>query len=408
MSDLEGKVNPHYLDNVMVVADDREVQATEDIFADNGMKLIAKGKAINRDMRDRLVERKLRKPLEDCMEIASGVTGAQCAKAAEALLDKHQSLRVLCSAPRFNPIRMLSESVFKGRLQTLLTVYAEHRPNKLEHAVSVALLGLGLAHRIQPGAADAAQILLTACMCHDVGELYINPDYLAPGIKLDSQQWRHIAAHPVVAHRLLKDLPGPCRQASVLVLEHHERLDGFGYPYGRRGTDIGLGSQIVGLSEMLSGLLAFSSTPFTQADVAVKLIPGEFSRAIIDLVSQVSRQCNEQAEPTAVAMPQDILLNAAKVARQLGRIEQLHMDLVVQLDKTSPAFKAMIVSARDRFERILRAWSSTGLDAHSPEMLTQQELLRDGDVGREVVMIQREIVWRLRELERELRIRVQN
>lgn len=408
MSDLEGKVNPHYLDNVMVVADDREVQATEDIFADNGMKLIAKGKPINRDMRDRLVERKLRKPLEDCMEIASGVTGAQCAKAAETLLDKHQSLRVLCSAPRFNPIRMLNESVFKGRLQTLLTVYAEHRPNKLEHAVSVALLGLGLAHRVQPGSADVAQILLTACLCHDVGELYINPDYLAPGIKLDSQQWRHIAAHPVVAHRLLKDLPGPCRQASVLVLEHHERLDGFGYPHGRRGADIGLGSQLVGLSEMLSGLLAFSHTPFTQADIAVKLIPGEFSRAIIDLVSQVSRQCNEQAAPTVAVLPQEILLNAAKVARQLSRIEQLNNDLAVRLGKASPAFQALIVLAKDRFDRILRAWSSTGLDAHSPDSLAQQEMLRDGDVGREVSMIQREIVWRLRELERELRIRVQN
>src|SRR3990167_6785568 len=138
VTELDGKVNPHYLENVMVVADDREVQATEDIYADNGMKLIAKGRPINRDMRDRLLERKLRKPLEDCMEVASGITGADCVRVAQALLDQHESLRILCSVPRFDPVKSLGEMTIKGRLQTLLTVYCEHRPQKLQHAVSVA------------------------------------------------------------------------------------------------------------------------------------------------------------------------------------------------------------------------------------------------------------------------------
>ncbi|RZI82309.1 MAG: HD domain-containing protein [Rubrivivax sp.] len=408
MTELDGKVNPHYLDNVMVVADDREVQATEDIYADNGMKLIAKGRPINRDMRDRLLERKLRKPLEDCMEVASGITGAQCAQAAQELLDQHESLRVLCSVPRFNPVKLLGEMVVKGRLQTLLTVYCEHRPQKLQHAVSVALLGMGMSQRIQPGTTDLAQVVLTACMCHDVGELYINPEYLAPGVKLDAQQWRHIAAHPVVAHKLLNGLPGPCRPASALVLDHHERLDGFGYPHGRMGKDIAVGSQIVALAEMLGGMLGKVNSPFKQADVAVKLIPGEFSRPIIDLVSAINHQSSEAKNASASVAVADVLQQAGKVAGQMGRVSDLHAEFSGDLERASPAFKALLVSARDRFERIQRAWSSTGLDTHPPHMLADLDLFKDEEVSLEVAMIIKEVIWRLRELERELRIRVQN
>lgn len=406
MTELDGKVNPHYLENVMVVADDREVQATEDIYADNGMKLIAKGRPITRDMRDRLLERKLRKPLEDCMEVASGITGADCVRAAQELLDQHESLRILCSVPRFDPVKSLGEMTIKGRLQTLLTVYCEHRPQKLQHAVSVALLGMGMSQRIQPGSADFAQIVMTAGLCHDVGELYINPDYLAPGVRLDPQQWRHVAAHPVVAHRLISDLPGPCRAASALVLEHHERMDGFGYPHGRMGKDIAVGSQILALAEMLGGMLDKTSAPFKQADVAVKLIPGEFSRPIIDLVSLISHRCQDQAGQGAPTGK--VLQQAIRVAEQLGRIDSLHADFEDDFERASPPFKALLLSARDRFERILRAWSSTGLDAHPPHMLSDLPLFQDKDVGQEVAMILQEIIWRLRELERELRVRVQN
>lgn len=408
-TELDGKVNPHYLENVMIVADDREVQATEDIYADNGMKLVAKGKSINRDMRDRLLERKLRKPLEDCMEVASGVTGAQCAHAASELLDQHESLRVLCAVPRFNPVKLLGEATIKGRLQTLLTVYCEHRPQKLQHAVSVALLGMGLSQRIQAGAADLAQVMLTACLCHDVGELYINPDYLAQGARLDPQQWRHIAAHPVVAHRLLHDLPGACRPASALVLDHHERLDGFGYPHGRLGQDIPVGSQILALAEMLGGLLGKANLPFKQADVAVKLIPGEFSRAIIDVVSLVSHQCRESAASTASSRAvNDALGNARQVGLQLAHIESLQGDFADDFNRASAPFQSLIISARDRFERIRRAWSSTGLDVDAPHKLPGLNWSDDAELRLEVSMILKEIVWRLRELERELRVRVQN
>src|SRR5690606_25441118 len=238
-------VNPHYLDHVMTVAEDREVEATEDIYAENAMKLVAKGYAINAALRERLIRHKLVKPLEDCMAVAGGVTGERCAEVAERLLASHPALRAMCPSDKgpSSPLRLLKEACPTGRLQTLLTVYAEHRPGKLEHAVRVSLLAMSLAQRMLPKDRQVPDVLLVAGLAHDVGELYIDPQYLQPGARLGPKEWRHIAAHPVIAHGLLTTLEGSAKPAAELILNHHERLDGFGYPLGKRAGQLSEAAQ---------------------------------------------------------------------------------------------------------------------------------------------------------------------
>jgi len=63
-------VNPHYLDNVVATARSHELAASEDIVSGNGVKLIAKGTRIDAAVRDRLLEHKLRRPLENCRQRA--------------------------------------------------------------------------------------------------------------------------------------------------------------------------------------------------------------------------------------------------------------------------------------------------------------------------------------------------
>ena len=90
----ENEVNPHYLEHVIATGLTREVEVSEDIYAHNGMKLLAKGARVNGDTRDRLLEHKLLKPLEDCLEITGGVT-ACCMTSASCT-----SIRSTCSAAR--------------------------------------------------------------------------------------------------------------------------------------------------------------------------------------------------------------------------------------------------------------------------------------------------------------------
>jgi HD-GYP domain-containing protein (c-di-GMP phosphodiesterase class II) len=400
----EATVNEHYLDHVMTVAEDRRVEAAEDIYASNGMKLVAKGYAIHRHMRERLLEHKLNKPLEDSLAVADGVTGAHCLAVAERLLDTHPVLRSLCTSGKVNPMDVLSEATFAGRLQTLMTVYNEHRSGKLDHALCVALIGMSLAQRLAPDDSEGLQVMLVAGLAHDVGELYIDPRYLVPGTPLSPQEWRHIVAHPVIAHDLLKDLNGLARPAAALIVDHHERLDGFGYPAGLKQPPPKPQAQVLGVAEMLAGLLDKGPSFLQHADVAVKLIPGEFSRPVIDVVSQAYKNCRaEDHALTDGANIDQALQTSLAVAERFQRMAEVQAAFEPLVQKSSPPFKALWQQALLRFERIRRAWSSTGLDVQPDTTWLRHE---SPDLQREVAIVLMEVRWRLRELERETQARV--
>ncbi|WP_290639977.1 HD domain-containing phosphohydrolase [Aquabacterium sp.] len=397
-------VNVHYLDHVMTVAEERQVEATEDIYSENGMKLVAKGYAINRSMRDRLIEHKLIKPLEDCMAVSDGVTGRRCAETAERMLDTYPVLRAICtSGSRVSLVKLMEDSTFAGRLQTLLTVYTEHQAGKLDHAVCVALLALSLAQRMLPGENDVLGVLLVASLSHDVGELYIDPKYLQTDAQLGPKEWRHIAAHPVIAHGLMKDLAGLAKPASALILDHHERLDGFGYPQGRRSGEVPESAQILAVAEMLGGMLDKGGGLLQQAEVAVKLIHGEFSRPVIDAVSKTFRECRDVDAATESEALRDALTRSHELGERLGRIMHVQGEFKPLFDRASPPFKGLWTHAQERFESICRAWSSTGLDVQPDGAWLQHEA---PTMQREVAIILKEINWRLGELERELHARV--
>jgi hypothetical protein len=269
----------------------------------------------------------------------------------------------------------------------------------------VTLLSLGLAQRVLPGDADGLQVLLAAGLAHDVGELYIDPQYLRKDAQLSPADWRHIAAHPVIAHGLIKGLAGVAQQAGGLILSHHERLDGFGYPQGLGEGSVSVPAQIQAVAEMLGGMLERGGDLLRQADVAVKLIPGEFSRAMIDVISGLFK---EHRDPALVEQdPSEELGRILEMSRQLGAkleaILELQDRFQTQFDRGSLPFKAIWQQAAKRFESIRRAWSSTGLDVQPDGAWLQHE---SPAMQHEVAIILREIDWRLGELERELHARV--
>lgn len=388
----------------MTVAEERQVEATEDIYSENGMKLVAKGYAINRSMRERLIEHKLIKPLEDCMAVSDGVTGKRCGEMAERMLDTYPVLRAMCTSDkRASPVKLIADSTFAGRLQTLLTVYTEHQAGKLDHAVCVALVALSLTQRMMPGESDALSVMLVAALSHDVGELYIDPKYLQSGAELGPKEWRHIAAHPVIANNLLKDLTGLAKPAAALILDHHERLDGFGYPQGRRAGEVSESAQILAVAEMLGGMLDKGGGLLQQADVAVKLIHGEFGRPVIDVVSRTFYECREVDAATDNEALRDALSRSRQLGERLDGMIQVQANYKTMFDRASPPFKALWRHASERFESIRKAWSSTGLDVQPDGSWLSNE---SADMQREVAIILKEINWRLRELDRELHARV--
>lgn len=404
------EVNPHYLDHVIRVSESRPVEACEDIVSHNGIKLLAKGAHIDARVRERLLMHKLQKPLEDCIQVTQGVMPESFGPLAEALLEQHPLLKALCAHDLYpGAPTTLATLKLSVPVQSLLTVYAEHQGDRLKHSCGVAMLALALARRMLPGETEQHRMLALAGLLHDVGELYIDPRYMRPGTPLSPTEWRHVASHPVVGERVLRDMPGAGKEVARAVLHHHERLDGFGYPRGVSGAALPLAGQILAAAEWLMAMIETSMTPLTRASVATKLIPGEFSRELTEAIASAAQAGLPAAQAGAVPdlMPlESAIPRVIGIAEALARFQNARPWIEQQIAAARPALRAVLEAGLQRLLRIQTAFSSTGLDAHDPDalvaVLAEQ---RDVELQTELMTVVGELEWRLRELERESLLR---
>lgn len=402
------EVNSHYLEHVIRTSESRPVEVTEDIVSQNGIKLLAKGALINDKAREHLLMHKLQKPLEDCIQVADGVMPGAFGPIGETLFERHPLLKTICAHDLYPPApATLATLKLSGPVQSLLTVYAEYQPDRVGHTAGVAMLALALARRLLPGESDRHRMLALAGLLHDVGELYIDPRYLRPGSPLGPQEWRHVASHPVIAERVLRDMPGAGKELASAVLHHHERLDGFGYPQGVRGASLPLNGQILAAAEWLMALIENSVTPMTRASVATKLIPGEFSRELTEAIT-LAAQGGPAAAPAVVEpMPlESAIPRVVGIVAALARFREARPWIDAHIGAARPALRAVLEAGLQRMQRIQTAFSSTGLDTHDPDALvTSLAELRDAELQVELMTVVGELEWRLRELERESLLR---
>jgi len=121
-----------------------------------------------------------------------------------------------------------------------------------EIAADLASL-LAQAHGLTP---RQAAIVHMAAHLHDVGKIGV-PDHILhkPG-PLDAEEWAVMRRHPIIGAEILRPVRVFCGRPGVceIVLAHHERHDGAGYPYGLRGEAIPLGARIVAVADALSAM----------------------------------------------------------------------------------------------------------------------------------------------------------
>lgn len=134
-----------------------------------------------------------------------------------------------------------------GTLTALLKAQEARTPLFKGHSQAVAKCAAGIARALGlPG--DHVSSIRTAGLLHDVGMIAV-PDSVVnkPG-QLTSEEFAAIAAHPRIGGEILEPMDH-LGEVPRFVREHHERVDGSGYPDGKRGDEISLGGQVVALAE---------------------------------------------------------------------------------------------------------------------------------------------------------------
>jgi hypothetical protein len=389
-----------------VVSSSHAVQASEDIVSANGTKLLAKGTRVDERTRERLLAHKLAKPLEQCLEVEDAIGIEMLKRVAEKLLDEQALLRALCGRAKPHPVlASLGSLTLPAQLRMLLTLYAELPSDRLEHSVTVALIATGIAQKALPDPSAIERVFLTAGLFHDVGELYIDPRVIKQTKRLEPSQWKHIVAHPVIGHRVLKGLEGAGPMVAEAVLQHHERRDGFGYPYHLAGDALPIRGEILAAAEWLAGMLRAGKWSSKGAGAGPKLIPGAFRQAILQAVVPAISAVTPDSAGKAPAEPDDLIVRLVRITETMERYRECRPWIETLVKAGTPA-SAVIAANLERMERIARSLASTGLAGEEPlALVARLDAMGDPAVYRELGNIVREVGWRLRELERDTLLR---
>jgi HD-GYP domain-containing protein (c-di-GMP phosphodiesterase class II) len=142
---------------------------------------------------------------------------------------------------------------FLQRVRAITTVKAPD-PDTAGHGRRVAKLAVAIGQEMGLSAHQIEGIQVAATV-HDLGKTQIPAEIVSKPRSLNEAEFTSIKTHPLKGYHLLKDINSPWPIAEI-VLQHHERLDGSGYPNGLKGKHILLEARIVAVADTVEAMVS--------------------------------------------------------------------------------------------------------------------------------------------------------
>ncbi len=120
-------------------------------------------------------------------------------------------------------------------------------------SVLIATIGVGIAKHLALPAKEIERIRI-ASLLHDIGKVAVPQEILEKPSALSGSEWDYVKQHPRIGQVIL-DEAGGMLEAGKIILHHHERFSGHGYPHGLKGGDIPLGSRIVSIADAYDAMI---------------------------------------------------------------------------------------------------------------------------------------------------------
>lgn len=386
----------HYADAVTTLGDRQLVLATDDIYGANGIKLIASGSRIDSRVRNRLAGHRLPANLDTSLSTIGAVTPQALAVEADRLIREQPFWQRLATRSG-DPLAMrhgLAAVRLPGSLAFKLTVARELRPPLFAHSLRVAMLCNYLALRL--GLPDkTTQNLLLAALCHDLGELHTDPAILDPGHRITDQERRFVYVHPVTGYLILREIAGMHAEVALVVLHHHERLDGSGYPAGLARDEIEPLAWPLMVADTVESVMQ-RFTDHGRLSALLRLNLRKYDKRSVDLMHEaVVTAGGERNGATAPVVKPPQLLALSRLFDQWSAFRQ-------ELDATQPAAgKNGLGFLRERLQNLNSLLYQFGFDPSSFETLINL-CQSDPEVAAELSQVIDELRFQLAETAREI------
>ena len=170
-----------------------------------------------------------------------------------ALDDNAPVRRAPISAERRAAATAIGQWASDTAADALASVLAPQPHHRGQPSDMIATLATGMALQLGLPQEDIERIRI-ASLLHDLGKLAVPPEILDKRSALSDQEWQAIGEHPRIGQVILESATS-LREAVPVVLHHHERFNGGGYPHGLRGKEIPLGARIVAVADAYHAMI---------------------------------------------------------------------------------------------------------------------------------------------------------
>lgn len=384
--------NPHALATILEASETKRIIASRDIFDISGIKLWARDMPVSAALQRKLLDRQLRNPLESCLLAEDGVTVKSLERSTQALLDSDTPLSELLRPHGARIVQEVAHLPLHSVVQLLLTAGQTTRPKSFNHALQAMALNGALS--ISQGSTRAElRLAMLGGLLHDLGEMYIDPRYgeMDADRMLDFQSYQELVVHPHVGELLITQLTDYPRALATAVAEHHERMDGSGYPHGLLRDAVSPLGRMLAVTEGALSALRADKPHLARVSAALRVVPGEYDLTWLGYIANAAR-----AQPAPHAS-----LDTDEVQRRLARLDaalQAAQDCARDIESSAetPALKDALNLAQYLLSRLRTGWYASGL--------WSSEALSDHDAA-EVESLEDELFFRLRSIERATRLR---
>ncbi len=144
------------------------------------------------------------------------------------------------------------QKTMEGTINTIAKIVETRDPYTAGHQLKVSKLATAIARemKLPQDKIEGARI---ASLIHDIGKISIPSEILSKPTKLSKIEYSLIKDHSQIGYDILKSIEFPWPLAMV-VLQHHERVDGSGYPQGLKDEDILMEAKIIGVADVVEAM----------------------------------------------------------------------------------------------------------------------------------------------------------
>lgn len=167
-------------------------------------------------------------------------------------LNQHLESKVRERTEQLESSTLLARRLFEQTVNSLMMALEKRDSYTAGHQARVSVLATAIARELKLDE-NTVEGIRIAGKLHDLGKIYVPNEFLTKPDPLSEEEFSVIRTHPRVGFDILRDIEFPWPVASI-VLQHHERLDGTGYPYGLERNDIRFEAKILAVADAIEAM----------------------------------------------------------------------------------------------------------------------------------------------------------